>query len=232
MHRFYNPTITEGSRHLPEDESKHCAQILRMQPGDSIQVMDGNGGVFTCELTRVSKNRCEYEILQQLAKQGKGFRTHLFIAPTKNADRMEWLIEKLSELGVDQVTFLITQNSERRKLRLDRLEKKAINAIKQSGNPFLTKLSEATSLKEALASVDSEIKLIAHVDQSHRYIGDLVTSGKDAAICIGPEGDFTSEEIEWAKVNGFQPVSLGNNTLRTETAGFAACCLINFVNRH
>lgn len=230
MHRFYNPRLKEGVHHLSEEESRHCSLILRMKPGDLIRVLDGKGSVATCTLTKVSKNKCEYEIAESVYSEPKKFNTHLLIAPTKNADRMEWMIEKLCEVGVDQVTFLSCTNSERKNLRLDRLEKKAISAIKQSGNPYLPELNELTPFSKAIENSGAAIKLLAHVDQHHQYIGEAIERGKDIVISVGPEGDFTEEEVAMAKANGFQPISLGNNTLRTETAGLSACCFVNFVN--
>lgn len=231
MNKFFDPDIHEGVNQLPEVDSKHCAQVLRHKQGDKVLVIDGKGGIHTSVLTKVSKTTCEYEILESKNVTPTQFKTHLIIAPTKNTDRMEWLIEKLCEIGVDKVTFVATQNSERRKLRLDRLEKKAISAMKQSGNPFLMELQDLTAFDQIIESEDSTLKLIAHVDQNHRYIGDLLLPNKEVAILIGPEGDFTKEEVEKAFKTGFQPVSLGINTLRTETAGFAACCFVNFINK-
>ncbi len=229
---FYQKSIKQGENALSEEESKHCAQVLRHQIGDEILVFDGIGGKHRAVLTKISKKACEFDIIESNFASKKNFYTHLAIAPTKNADRMEWLIEKLSELGVDEVTFVHTNHSERKKLRLDRLEKKAISAMKQSGNPFLMKLNELTPLSSFISSCNSEIKLIAHVDDSHQYISDALHSDKSISILIGPEGDFNMDEVDKAKQHGFSAISLGQNTLRTETAGFVACCVVNTVNRY
>jgi len=231
MNRFYGEITTKGIGILSEEESRHCALILRHKKGDQIEVLDGKGKIYQSNLTHVSKNQCEFQVHKTFEIKPKDFLVHLLVAPTKNMDRMEWMIEKLVEIGVDRVSFITTQNSERRKLRMDRLEKKAISAMKQSGNPFLTTIDDLILLKEAVENDRSEVKLIAHVNQAHSYIGDKIQPGKDITILIGPEGDFTREEVDYAVKNGFQPISLGPNTLRTETAGFVACCQLNFINK-
>ncbi|WP_370090451.1 16S rRNA (uracil(1498)-N(3))-methyltransferase [Ekhidna sp.] len=228
---FYKKDLSEGINILPEEESKHCTQVLRHQKGDEIMVFDGNGGKHRSVLTQVSKKSCEFEILESNITSQKSFHIHLAIAPTKNMDRMEWLIEKLSEIGVDKITFIQTRHSERKKLRLDRLEKKAISAMKQSGNPFLVSLNDLTPYEQFLKKINSDIMLIAHVDDSHSHIASMIKPNKSTCILIGPEGDFAMDEIENAKKAGFQTISLGKNTLRTETAGFVACNMINLVNQ-
>ncbi|MEP1032826.1 16S rRNA (uracil(1498)-N(3))-methyltransferase [Ekhidna sp.] len=228
---FYKKFIQDGGNTLSEEESKHCAQVLRHQQGDEILIFDGNGGKHQAILTHVSKKSCAFDIIDSNFTPQKKFHIHLAIAPTKNADRMEWLVEKLSEIGVDEVTFIQTKHSERKKLRLDRLEKKAISAMKQSGNPFLLHLNELTQLDAFLTNADAKIKLIAHVDDSHQYIFEALNPNQTVTILIGPEGDFSLEEVDQAKANGFMAVSLGENTLRTETAGFVACCISNAVNK-
>lgn len=229
---FYQNSILSGINSLSEEESRHCAQVLRHEKGDEIVVFDGIGGNHRAILTQVSKKSCDFEVVESEYAPKKKFHMHLAIAPTKNADRMEWLIEKLSEIGVDEVTFIQTRHSERKKLRLDRLEKKAISAMKQSGNPFLLKLNELTPIDSFLLKNDANIKLIAHVDDSHRYISESLDQNKSVSILIGPEGDFSKEEVEQAKASGFNPISLGQNTLRTETAGFVVCCVVNIVNKY
>ncbi len=232
MNRFYDPHVQEGINLLPEDEAKHCINVLRQKEGDKIFIMDGVGGIYTSILRKVTKREVEYEVISSQEIDKKSFKVHLAIAPTKNMDRMEWLVEKLCEIGVDQITFIETKNSERRKLRLDRLEKKAISAMKQSANPFLLKISDITSFKETIQNDLNEIKLMGHVDENHPYIGELILPNKNTTILIGPEGDFTEDEVRYAVENGFQPISLGKNTLRTETAGFVACCYLNFIHPH
>ena len=144
---------------------------------------------------------------------------------------MEWLIEKLTEIGVGEISLIQTKNAERKKIRMERLEKKALSALKQSGNPFLPKLNGLKAIDHFLSENHSHKKLIAHVHSGQSYIGDSIDPGEDVLILIGPEGDFTKTEIDFALKNGFQPVSLCSNILRTETAGLMACCAVNLVNK-
>lgn len=231
MDIFYQKDIELGINRLNEEESRHCLQVLRHQKGDEILIFDGIGGKHRSVLTQVSKKSCDFEVVESKMTPKKNFRTHLLIAPTKNADRMEWLIEKLSEIGVDEITLIETKHSERRKMRIDRLEKKAISAMKQSGNPYLLKLNAIQPLDQAIKNTRGGIKLIAHVSEDYQYISDQIDANSDITILIGPEGDFSVEEVKKCIASGFNPVSLGNTTLRTETAGFLACCCVNFVNR-
>lgn len=228
---FYKNDIKDGVNTLSEDESKHCVQVLRHQKGDEIIVFDGKGGKHRSILTLINKKSCEFEILKSEVASPKSFSIHLAIAPTKNMDRMEWLIEKLSEIGVDKVTFIQTKHSERKKLRIDRLEKKAISAMKQSGNPFLLQLNELTSYQKLISECESDLKVIAHVDSDYQHLGRILNQNESVTILIGPEGDFSLEEVKQAKSAGFQTASLGKNTLRTETAGFVACCFVYVMNQ-
>jgi len=231
MNSFYQPDIQDGDNQLPEEEARHCIQVLRHKEGDEILVLDGKGGKYHSIITNTSKKSCEFEILKTERVDKKSFSIHLAIAPTKNIDRMEWLIEKLTEIGVDEVSLVQTKNSERKKIRMDRLEKKALSALKQSKNPFLPKINELLDFEDFLVNSQSQNKAIAHVNPDHRYIGDAVNQGEDVLILIGPEGDFTESEVDLSINNEFLPVSLGANTLRTETAGFVACCAVNFINK-
>ncbi|MEO1255105.1 MAG: RsmE family RNA methyltransferase, partial [Bacteroidota bacterium] len=198
MSIFYQKTIESAINSLSEEESRHCVSVLRYQEGDEIIIFDGKGGKHRSTLTKVSKKKCEFEIVETNQASPKKFRIHLAIAPTKSMDRMEWLIEKLVEFGVDEVTLLETNHSERRKLRMDRLEKKAIGAMKQSGNPFLITINPITKLTQFIAQDHSQIKLMAHVDSHHAYIGDLTEPNKQVSILIGPEGDFSTDEVKLA----------------------------------
>ncbi len=231
MDRFYGEVDQHGAGSLSAEESKHCALILRHKKGEQIIVMNGKGNTYDATLTHVSKTQCDFQVNDTVAADPKPFHVHLIIAPTKNIDRMEWLVEKLSEIGVDRITFITTQNSERRKLRLERLTKKAISAMKQSGNPFLIELEDGRKFQSTINEATTDNKLIAHVSKDHRYIGEVVKEQSSTTICIGPEGDFSEEEVNYAVSKGFQPISLGKNTLRTETAGFLACCFINLMNK-
>ncbi|MCP4460629.1 MAG: 16S rRNA (uracil(1498)-N(3))-methyltransferase, partial [Cytophagales bacterium] len=187
---------------------------------------------FNARLIQVHKKKCVFEIISETISEPKPFYIHLAIAPTKSVDRIEWMVEKLCEIGVDKITFLQTNHSERKKLQIGRLEKKTISALKQSKNPFKTQVNELQSFKNFISEIKIENRFIAHVDFSHPYLGALVVPKSDLLILVGPEGDFSNEEMEAAIEKGFKPVSLGQSTLRTETAGFAACHLINAVNKY
>lgn len=227
---FYEKGVSAGVRELSEEESRHCSQVLRHSSGDEIMLFDGLGGKHRAILKTVSKKSCDFEIVESKIEPQKSFSIHLAIAPTKNADRMEWMVEKLSEIGVDQLTFLATQHSERKKLRLDRLEKKAISAMKQSGSPFKLEINEMQGFEKFIQEDQSRQKFIAHVDPEHSYITTKLSGFKSCTILIGPEGDFSVEELKSAMNQGFEAVSLGKNTLRTETAGFVSCCAVNSIN--
>jgi 16S rRNA (uracil1498-N3)-methyltransferase len=231
MNIFYEKNITKGIRSLSEEESRHCVNVLRHSNNDEIMIFDGSGGKHHSVLTNVSKNSCTFEIIESEIEANKKFNIHLAIAPTKNADRMEWLVEKLAEIGVDELTFLKTQHSERRKLRIDRLEKKSISAMKQSGNPFKLRINEIQEFDDFIGNSNTDKKFIAHVSTNHSYLGNVLEHSKDTCILIGPEGDFNNQEVDKAIKAGFQAVSLGKNTFRTETAGFVACCIVNTVNQ-
>lgn len=232
MNAFYQKNISEEVNSLPEEEAKHCIQVLRHKIGDEVLILDGIGGKHIAVITDISKKSCQYQITSSSYTIRKKFRIHLAIAPTKNIDRMQWLVEKLTEIGVDEVSLIQTQNSERRKIRMDRLEKKALSALKQSKNPFLPKINGLMDIDSLINNSSSDQKLIAHVAENHMYIGEALQPNKDVTILIGPEGDFSEKEVSTALKNGFIPVSLGSNTLRTETAGLTACCATNLLNKY
>ncbi len=229
MNAFYHPNV-KTSNILSEEESKHCVQVLRQNKGDEILLLDGKGGRFEAKIITTTKKSVRFEIQKSKCIKPKPFQTHLAIGQTKSMDRMEWLVEKLTEIGVDRISLFKSQNVERRTIRMDRLKKKAISALKQSQNPFLPVFHGLVDFKQLVNHSTEEQKLIAYVNNENTYIGGLLDPRKDTLVLIGPEGDFTKEEIQLGIANQFKPVSLGSNTLRTETAGLAVCCWINFVN--
>ncbi|MDH5610491.1 MAG: 16S rRNA (uracil(1498)-N(3))-methyltransferase, partial [Cyclobacteriaceae bacterium] len=215
MHLFYQKLLKEKIFSLENEEYRHCVQVLRHKEGDVVYVTDGKG--LRCEviLTRVAKNECHFEVKNEEVFPPKPFAVHLAIAPTKQTERMEWLVEKVCELGVDELTFVWTQNSERSKLKLDRLEKKSISALKQSKGAWITKLNPPVDLDTFARQDDAAIRLVAAVQAGNAYMGDCLVAGQKTSILIGPEGDFTMEEV--GKLKAYQPVSLGQKILRTET---------------
>ncbi len=230
MDDFYLPDISDRPV-LEGDEFRHCIRVLRRKKGDQIGIFDGAGNYFITRISLVDKDRCELEILEQKNIPQKPFRIHLAIAPTKSTDRMEWMVEKLGELGIDEITFVLTQHSERPKLKTDRLEKKAISAMKQSKSGYLMQINPLIRFSELIKNIHStDNRFIAVVKEDLRHLKDLATPGHPVTILIGPEGDFSEAEISAALAAGFTPVSLGHNTFRTETAGLMACHVVNIVN--
>lgn len=221
---FYTPDIAQ-TRFLPEEESNHAIKVLRLQAGDRVELIDGRGGYFEAEITVPHHKRCEVKILTQLSDYHKRpFRVHIAIAPTKNMDRMEWFAEKVTEMGVDEITPVICRFSERKVIKCDRLEKILVSAMKQSKKAYLPKLNEQCDFYDFIRRQDLGQRFIAHCyEHDKKSLHDLYVPGQDATIMIGPEGDFSETEVEKALQIGFSPVSLGNSRLRTETAGVVAC---------
>lgn len=227
---FFCPGIETGTVELPEEEARHCIQVLRHQVGDILTVMDGRGGFFEARIVEVSKRKCVVEMLPASRREEKrSFFLQIAIAPTKSMDRFEWFIEKSVEIGIDAITPLLTMQSERRKIRHDRLEKVALAAAKQSLKPYLPRIEEMTSFGTFLQSIDPLIsRYIACVSADPLpHLKDVCEPGQSMVVMIGPEGDFTPEEILAAREAGFQPVSLGKSRLRTETAGVVSCTIAN-----
>lgn len=230
MQLFFQPDLSENHCWLTEDESKHCVKVLRKREGEVIAVTDGNGFFYDCIITKANIQRCEFEIQEKRAEAKKSFRIHLAIAPTKNPDRLEWLIEKATELGIDEITLIDCDHSERSFIKAERLLKVAISAMKQSQKASLPIINPLNSFSSILENTADQ-KFIAYVDYSNpKHLLHEAIKKRSYLICIGPEGDFSKEELESAMSKGFVKVSLGDSRLRTETAGIAACCLLNAIN--
>lgn len=232
MHIFYTPELSGSQYTLDETESKHCVRVLRLEKGDQIILVDGRGGYFTAEITDPNPKRCSVKIIRSELNFGlRKFQVHMAIAPTKNIERIEWFLEKATEIGLDRVTPLLCRHSERKEIKAERLEKVMVSAMKQSLKAYLPRLDELTKFKDLISQPFDGQKFIAHCEEQHRdLLKDLVLPNQSYLILIGPEGDFSSEEIEMALSAGFRPVSLGNSRLRTETAGLVACHTFNLLN--
>ena len=228
---FYAPEI-ETHPFLEGEEFKHCIKVLRKKPGDQIAVMNGCGTIFESEIINVQKDKSELKILKKTTIPKKAFKVHLVIAPTKNADRIEWMVEKACELGLDEITFIQTQNSERAKLKTERLEKKAISALKQSKTGYKLQINSLIRFSDFIQNNTADHKFIAIVEDGLPYFMELLQRDKDCTVLIGPEGDFSEEEVKRATDKGFKKISLGNATLRTETAGLIATHFVNVVNAY
>lgn len=234
MQLFFQEKIETPLTYLDEEESKHLVRVLRKKQGDAIQLTNGKGQVFEGVILESNPKKAVLKILKTEEVPEDLFHIHLAIAPTKSPDRMEWMVEKITEAGFHEMTLLETMNSERSFLKTDRLHKKVISACKQSLKFRIPVLRETVKLSDLLKSknFDDYQKFIAYVDESHEnHLFDAATPGEKYLILIGPEGDFDPKEIRAALENGFLPVSLGRSRLRTETAGLAAIQILQVLNR-
>lgn len=234
MHIFYTPDITSNSYTLNEEESKHCVRVLRLAVGALVYLVDGKGGFYTAEIVAANPKKVALNVLKAEKEFGKrNHYLHIAVAPTKNIDRIEWFLEKATELGIDEITPIISDRSERKVVKDDRLNKVITSAVKQSIKAYHPKLNEAVSLDSFLKQDIAGDKLIAHCidNEGKGYISELIQPNGQYLILIGPEGDFTPEEVTKALNKGFKPLTLGNNRLRTETAALAACFEVNYLNR-
>ena len=232
MTLFYAPEIV-AVPFLPEEESLHCAKVLRLKAGDRAHVIDGRGGLYEVELVTPHVKHTEVRIVSvQENFEKRPFRVHLAIAPTKNMDRFEWFFEKATEIGVDTITPLLCRFSERKVIKTERIEKILISAAKQSLKAFVPQLNAMCSFTDFLKTVSESQRFIAHCyDTDKPHLLQVCSPCSDVVIMVGPEGDFSREEVSTALVHNFQPVTLGDSRLRTETAGVVACHLITVVNR-
>jgi 16S rRNA (uracil1498-N3)-methyltransferase len=234
MHIFYTPDITQNTYTLNEEESKHCVRVLRLAVGSIVNLVDGKGGFYTAEITSDNPKKVSLSILKvETEFHKRNHYLHIAIAPTKNIDRIEWFLEKATELGIDEITPIMTDRSERRIVKEDRLNKVITSAVKQSIKAYHPKLNDAISFDAFLKEPFDGDKLIAHcIDNGEKqYISKLVVPHQKYLILIGPEGDFTPDEVNLALNKGFKALTLGDNRLRTETAALSVCFEINYLNR-
>ncbi len=227
MALFYCPNISNACV-LPEEESQHAVKVLRLQAGESIIIIDGKGGYYEAEITLPHQKHCEFRIVKATQNIGKrNYRLHIAIAPTKNIERFEWFIEKATEIGIDEITPLLCRFSERKNIKNERLEKIIISAAKQSKTAYFPVLNPLTPFNQLIKTVKAENRYIAHCyEQNKKQLNTILKGQKDILILIGPEGDFSMEEVENAISEGFFPVTLGESRLRTETAGVVACVTV------
>lgn len=233
MHRFYAPDI-ETSMLFPDEEAQHCVRVLRLAVGEQIEVVDGKGNLFLCEIATANNKSCAVNILEKTSIQPHwGCRITVVIAPTKNVDRLEWMVEKVTEMGVDRIIPVLCRYSERKVLKTERLRKIVVSAMKQSLKATLPQLDELTPVMDVINVPAEGRRFIAYCDREieRRIFTKEYHKGEDVLIMIGPEGDFSKEEIKAALANGFVPVSLGDSRLRTETAGVFACAAIHTINQ-
>ena len=230
--RFFYAPDAATSHELPTDEAMHALRVLRLQSGDEMMLMDGVGNYYRAEVTLAHTKHCLYDIKEVMPQQPQWLgHVHLAIAPTKMMERMEWLAEKAVEIGVDEISFLNCQFSERRIVKLPRVEKIVIAATKQSHKAWKTTLNEVVTFKDFIAKPREGGKYIAHCYEEiprTSLFDELRQAGasQDATVLIGPEGDFSIDEVRMAVANGYQSVHLGASRLRTETAGLSAVMMM------
>lgn len=242
---FYVPDAASAGE-LPEEEAQHATRVLRMQPGDEMVLIDGKGVYHTAVVTEATKKRCLYRIKSSEPQERQWHPLlHIAMAPTKNMDRTEWFAEKATEIGVDEFTFLRCRWSERTVIKTDRIHKIVVAAVKQSHKAWMPAVNEMTDFKtfveavadRASASGRKVQRFICHCHddvstlQLKLPLRESIRPGEDVVVMVGPEGDFSVEEVEWAQDHGFQPVSLGKSRLRTETAALVAAYLMNLANQ-
>lgn len=238
MYLFYTPDI-ETIQCLSEEESAHCVRVLRYGVGDEILLTDGRGSTYTARIVSAHPKQCVFEVLSHERQQpSHDFHLHIAIAPTKHIERLEWMIEKCTEIGIDEITPILCRYSERRDVRIDRLQKVMLSAAKQSLTPYLPVLHAMTPIEQVIAAAqaqDHQDAFIAHCLKDQKAeLASLIRPKRDVIVLIGPEGDFSEQEVEMALQSGFRAVSLGSSRLRTETAGVVAChtaILCNTLNR-
>jgi len=232
MNSFYISNLADRSVLLTSEESKHCIKVLRLNKGDRVQLMDGKGSVCEAVIIVPDPKACQLEILDQVQYTNyRSYHLTIAIAPTKNLDRYEWFIEKSTEIGIDKIIPLICQHSERKQIKIERLEKILVAAMKQSGQTFLPVLTNITTFKDLVTQPFDGDRLIAYCGSGQKKkLKDILNPGKSTLILIGPEGDFDPAEIQLALAHGFIPVSLGESRLRTETAGIVACHTTLLIN--
>src|SRR5690606_9114451 len=235
MQLFYNPSLSQITKDVTFDkeESRHIVKVLRMNEGDIFKITNGKGSFFSAEIVNANPKGCLVRILSEEIQPSLPYHLHLAVAPTKLNDRYEWFLEKATEIGISEITPIICEHSERKIIKPERYEKILQSAMKQSLKAYLPVLNEAISFKDFINSEKNSdgLKCIAHCEKTDKKsLKSVLLPKQNITILIGPEGDFSSEEIELAKKNGYIPVSLGESRLRTETAAVVACHSIAFVN--
>ncbi|MES2428465.1 MAG: 16S rRNA (uracil(1498)-N(3))-methyltransferase [Bacteroidota bacterium] len=235
MHLFYTPDIAPSHPQyfLNEEESKHAVRVLRLEVGSEVQLIDGKGGLYTAKIKDAHPKRTILQITNVVTAYNKrNHYLHIAIAPTKNLDRLEWFLEKATEIGIDEISLIICQRSERKEAKTERLNKIITSAIKQSLKAYHPVLNEPVALNKFLTQPFNGQKFIAHCEDSEKssLSAGIEKQGK-YLILIGPEGDFSPVEIDAALHNGYKAITLGESRLRTETAALEACFEVNFLNR-
>jgi 16S rRNA (uracil1498-N3)-methyltransferase len=228
---FFEPNISQGVHYLDQTESHHAVKVLRKKTGDRIRITDGKGFFYDAVIVSADARHCSFELDSKIQVPQPEFSIHIAISPTKNADRIEWFVEKAVEIGVQEISLIDCDHTERRHIKTDRLEKMATSAMKQSLKAYLPVVHPLIPLRDFIASASADQKFIAHVDTENKAHLQNSAQGKNSyVILIGPEGDFSNEELTLAETYEFKKVTLGPSRLRTETAGLVACHILNLAN--
>ena len=233
MRLFYNKDLSEDDSRLiiEREESRHIVRVLRKKVGDTIYVTNGKGILFTTKIDVINKNNTELKIINSKKESKSKFHINIAVAPTKNNDRIEWFIEKSTEIGINTISTVLCEKSERKKIKIDRLEKITISAMKQSLQLHKPIIEELVSFEEFIKNCKSDNKFIAHCKENEKlFLNNCKIKAKTITVLIGPEGGFSDNEIDLAEKHGFISVSLGNNRLRTETAAIAATQILSAYN--
>ena len=234
MQLFYSPNITPPIHTLGEEESKHCVRVLRLGVGDELHITDGKGNLYRARIIEAHQHHCTIEVVETFSEYEKlPYSLTMAVAPTKNIDRYEWFLEKATEIGVSRFIPIECDHSERRAIKHDRELRVITSAVKQSLKAYHPQLDELAPIKQIMAMPFEGQKFIAHCDATfgnREFLPALIKKSENILILIGPEGDFSPEEIKFALANGFQQISLGTQRLRTETAAVTATVMVATIN--
>ncbi len=228
-HYFYDPDL---SGTLPADEAQHALRVLRLSVGEQMHIVDGRGHLSLAEITEAGKRSLAYRITEtrECPRTWRG-HLHIALAPTKQAERVEWFVEKATEIGVDELTFLSCANSERDRVNKERMERIVVSAMKQSHSAWKPRVNDVTDFASFVQAERAGQRLVCHCHEGEKpFLLSMLGTEDDATVLVGPEGDFSGEEVRLATEHGFRPVSLGHNRLRTETAALVAVHLMNITH--
>jgi len=232
MHLFYTPDISGDEYIMNPDESKHCIRVLRLQKGDAIQLIDGSGGFYEAIIVNPDPKKTLIKITKEIREyQKRNHYLHIAIAPTKNVERLEWFLEKATEIGIDEITPVICERSERKEVKHERLQKVITSAVKQSLKAYHPQLNDTVKYKDFIKGVSGQCFIAHCMDGEKIQLKDGIEPNGRYTILIGPEGDFTATELQLALEHQSRAITLGTSRLRTETAALEACFEINFLNR-
>jgi 16S rRNA (uracil1498-N3)-methyltransferase len=234
MQLFYTPELTPETKHytFSKEESKHIVRVLRKKENDILHITNGKGFMFTAKITIADQKNCTIEITSHKFQKPKSYKLHLAVAPTKMNDRYEWFLEKATEIGIDTITPIVCDHSERKVIKVERFEKIIQSATKQSLSAYFPELKPAISFSDFIKVNSDDQLFIAHCEEDKKQaLKQALQPQKDVTILIGPEGDFSTKEIALALENSYVPVTLGETRLRTETAAIVACHSVAFINQ-